>query len=76
MGPKDVIKQTLDTSDFILHKYVDDLSDADLRLRPVEGMHPIALQLGHLILAEQMFSRSGQAGSAPAFPMGSRRRTT
>ena len=43
MGPKDVIKQTLDMSDFILHKYLDDLSDADLRLRPVEGMHPIAL---------------------------------
>ena len=75
MGPKDVIKQTLDTSDFILNKYVDDLSDADLRLRPVEGMHPIAIQLGHLIVAEQMFNDMVKPGSAPSFRMGSRRRT-
>ena len=57
MGPKDVIKQTLDMSDFILNKYIDDLSDADLRVRPIEGMHPIALQLGHLIAGEQMFNK-------------------
>jgi hypothetical protein len=70
MGPKDVIKQTLDMSDFILHKYLDDLTDADFRLRPVEGMHPIALQLGHLIVAEQMFSNMIKPGSAPALPDG------
>ena len=70
MGPKDVIKQTLDMSDFIFHKYVDDLSDADLRLRPIEGMHPIALQLGHLIVAEQMFNDMIKPGSAPALPDG------
>ena len=73
MGPKDVIKNTLDTSNFILHKYLDDLTDADIRLRPVEGMHPIALQLGHLIVAEQMFNEMVKPGSAPAFPTGSRR---
>ena len=52
------------------NKYVDDLSDADLRLRPVEGMHPIALQLGHLIVAEQMFIDMIKPGSAPALPDG------
>ena len=76
MGPKDVIKQTLDMSDFIFHKYVDDLSDADLRIRPVEGMHPIALQLGHLILGEHMFNDMINPGSAPSFPKGSRKRMT
>ncbi len=70
MGPKDVIKQTLDMSDFILNKYVDDLSDADIRLRPVEGMHPIALQLGHLIVAEQMFNNMIKPGAAPELPDG------
>ena len=70
MGPKDVIKQTLDMSDFILNKYVNDLSDADIRLRPVEGMHPIALQLGHLIVAEQMFNNMVNPGSAPELPDG------
>ena len=57
-------------------KYLNDLSDADLRLRPVEGMHPIALQLGHLIIAEQMFNDMIKPGSAPAFPTGSRKRMT
>jgi hypothetical protein len=70
MGPKDVIKQALDMSDFILHKYVDDLTDADLLLRPVEGMHPIALQLGHLIAAEYRFNEMIKPGSAPSLPDG------
>ena len=76
MGPKDVIKQTLDTSDFIIKSYVNDLTDADLRLRPVEGMHPIALQLGHLIVAEQMFDDMVKPGSAPPCPTVSRKHTT
>ena len=40
MGPKDVIKQTLDMSDFILHKYMDDLSDADLPAAAGRGDAP------------------------------------
>ncbi len=70
MGPKDVIRNTLDISEFILKSYVKDLSDAELRLRPVEGMHPIALQLGHLIVAERMFNDMIKPGSAPALPDG------
>jgi uncharacterized damage-inducible protein DinB len=70
MGPKDAIKQTLDMSDMIMDKYLSDLSDADLRLRPVEGMHPIALQLGHLIVTEQTFNNMIKPGSASALPDG------
>ena len=33
MGPKDVIRKTLDMSDFIIKSYLSDLSDADLQLR-------------------------------------------
>ena len=33
MGPKDVIAKSLDMSDFIMNKYLDDLSDADLEDR-------------------------------------------
>ena len=65
MGPKDVIAKTLDMSDFIIKRYLDDLSDADLRLEPVEGMHPIALQLGHLIAAERMFVEYVSPGYRP-----------
>ena len=70
MGPKDVIRNTLDTSDFIIKAYVNDLSDEELRLVPVEGMHPIALQLGHLIYAEHMFKEWVEPGSAPPLPAG------
>ena len=70
MGPKDVIRSTLDMSDFIIKSYIKDLSDADFRLRPVEGMHPIALQLGHLIVAERMFKEWIKPGSAPPLPEG------
>jgi hypothetical protein len=70
MGPKDVIKQTLDMSDFILDKYLADLSDEDIRLRPIEGMHPIALQLGHLLAGEWMFVEMVNPGSSPPLPEG------
>jgi uncharacterized damage-inducible protein DinB len=70
MGPKDVIRSTLDMSDHCVKSYVKDLSDADLRLRPVEGMNPIALQLGHLIVAERMFMEWVKPGSAPPLPEG------
>ena len=35
MGPKDVILKNLEMSDVIIKKYLDDLSDADLRLEGV-----------------------------------------
>jgi DinB superfamily len=70
MGPKDVIRNTLDTSEFIIKAYVNDLSDEELRMVPVEGMHPIALQLGHLILAERIFKEWIEPGSSPPLPQG------
>jgi uncharacterized damage-inducible protein DinB len=70
MGPKDIIAKSMDMSDFILKKYLDDLSDADLRISPVEGMHTIALQLGHLIVAERMFIEYVSPGLSPELPAG------
>ena len=40
MGPKDVIRKTLDTSDFIIKTYVNDLSDADTAAGPGRGDAP------------------------------------
>jgi DinB superfamily len=70
MGPKDIINKTLDMSDFILKSYVGDLSNADLKLVPIEGMNPIALQLGHLISAERMFAEMIKPESSPPLPSG------
>ena len=70
MGPKDVILKNLEMSDMIIKKYLDDLSDADLTLEPVEGMHSIAVQLGHLIEGERMFIEYVSPGISPELPAG------
>jgi uncharacterized damage-inducible protein DinB len=70
MGPKDVILKNLEMSDLIIKKYLGDLSDADLRVQAVEGMHPIAVQLGHLIGAERMFIEYVSPGVSPELPAG------
>ena len=49
----EVVKNTIVMSDYIVNEYVGDLSDADLLVKPVEGMNPIAWQWGHLISSER-----------------------
>jgi DinB superfamily len=70
MGPKDVILKNLEMSDVIIKKYLDDLSDADLRLEGVPGMNSIALQLGHLISGERMMVEYVSPGISPELPAG------
>jgi hypothetical protein len=70
MHAKDVIRQTLHLSDLIVTSYVGDLADGDLLIRPVEGMNPIAWQLGHLIVSERMMVEGIQPGSCPPLPEG------
>jgi DinB superfamily len=70
MGPKDIIAKTLDTSDFILKKYMEDMSDADLKVQPFEGFNPIALQLGHLIASERSMVEMVKPGASPPLPAG------
>jgi hypothetical protein len=70
MGPKDVIRNTFGMSDRIMNSYLSDLSDDDLLISPIKGMHPIALQLGHLIGTENYFAELLAPGKAPALPAG------
>ncbi len=70
MQTKDAIAHTLNSSDMIVNAYISDLNDAELLVRPVEGMNHIAWQLGHLIGAERHFVELIQPGSSPALPEG------
>jgi hypothetical protein len=70
MTAKDAIRFNLDMSDMILEKYLGDLEDADLMLRPAEGMNHIAWQLGHLISSERMFVEGIKPGASPPLPDG------
>ena len=70
MTTKDALKRSIDVGDMILKMYIGDLSDDDLRVRPMEGMNPIAWQLGHLISTERSFVEAIQPGSCPPLPDG------
>ena len=52
MTGRDAILAALGSTQFLLTKYIEDLSDADLFVRPTAGANHIAWQLGHLIFAE------------------------
>jgi hypothetical protein len=52
MGPKDAIRTAIETSDFVITSYLQDLSDADLLTRPAPNANHTAWQLGHLINSE------------------------
>ncbi|MCH7812768.1 MAG: DinB family protein [Planctomycetes bacterium] len=69
MTTKEVIKNTIDTGQFILTTYLSDMADADLLVRPVPGANHAAWQLGHLVASEfDMMSKLGYR--MPALPDG------
>jgi len=70
MNAKEPCRQTLQVSDYFVDKYLEGLDDADLWVRPVEGMNPIAWQLGHLLSVERMIVETIKPGSCPPLPEG------
>lgn len=65
-----IIKQSLETTAFCANSYLEDLSDDDLLIRPVEGANHIAWQLGHLITSEHNLINMVCPGSLPDLPTG------
>lgn len=70
MNTQDAIRATLKTSSVVLTKYLDDLSDADLMLRPGVGCNHIAWQLGHLITSENQLLEAVAPGAGIELPAG------
>ncbi len=70
MNALDVIRQTNATSQMVVKAYLDDLSDADLMMRPATGCNHLAWQIGHLIAAECMMLNGLAPGTAPELPSG------
>ncbi len=70
MHAKDAIRQTLNLNESIVNRYLGDLDDADLLIRPVEGMNHIAWQLGHLICSERGMVEAIRPGTCPPLPGG------
>lgn len=70
LDPRELIRGTLAASDRLVNTYISDLDDAELLVRPLEGMNHIAWQLGHLILTERMVMEAIRPGSCPPVPEG------
>ena len=64
------ISESLDRGEFVVNRYLEDLDDTALLVRPIPGMNPIAWQLGHLISSERRMVESVKPGSSPALPEG------
>ena len=70
MNARQALKESMDSPTMIAKAYLEDLSDADLLIRPVEGANHIAWQLGHLISSEHNMIEMVCPGSMPALPDG------
>jgi len=71
MKAQDLLCGALSMSQHMLGMLLNDLSDADLLVRPVPGANHIAWQLGHLIVAEHGMVSGHLPGVAyPELPAG------
>ncbi len=71
MKAQDLLRGALTMSQHMLGMLLNDLSDADLLVRPVPGANHIAWQLGHLIVAEHRMVSGNLPGVAyPELPAG------
>src|SRR5438874_2334680 len=70
MTGHDAIRFAFKTARNLTHLLTEDLSDADLLVRPVPGANHIAWQLGHLISSEHKMIETAFPGSMPKLPAG------
>lgn len=70
MNAKDTMRRSIVSTDMIIDAYLNDLTDAELLVRPVPGANHIAWQLGHLINSEHQLIEAVMPGSMPPLPAG------
>jgi hypothetical protein len=67
---KQAIKFNLTNSDFLVERYLADLTPQELLTRPCCGANHIAWQIGHLIASERYLVDKVAPGKMPALPEG------
>jgi hypothetical protein len=70
MNAKEAIRISLGASQRLLPMYLDDLSDADILVRPVSTANHIAWQIGHVIASECRIGRQLPGSTYPELPAG------
>ncbi len=62
--------ELLGTSRFVMTQYLRGLTDQDILVRPVEGAHHAAWQLGHLVVSERRMVDGVRSGAGIELPAG------
>ena len=70
MNFKDSIRASLGIADFLVQKYLEDITPQEMLQRPAPDANHIAWQLGHLISAERRLVEAAVPGSMPPLPDG------
>ncbi|MEX2317731.1 MAG: DinB family protein [Pirellulales bacterium] len=76
MDFKDAVRASLGMSDFLVQRYLEDITPQELLTRPAPDANHIAWQLGHLIQSERHLIEAAVPGSMPALPAGFAERHT
>lgn len=70
MDSKEWIRYSLSSADFVVDAYLQDITPAEMFVRPVPGINHLAWQLGHLIGSERYLADRAAPGKVPALPAG------
>lgn len=70
MNANEAIKSALATAEMISMAYLDDLTDDEMMIRPIESCNHIKWQVGHLIASENKMINSCCPGTMPELPAG------
>ena len=70
MNANEAIKSALATAEMISMAYLEDLTDEEMMIRPIESCNHIKWQIGHLIASENKMINSCCPGTMPELPAG------
>ena len=70
MKAQEAIKAAAVVPNFLWKMYIEDLSEEDLLVRPVDGANHIKWQIGHLLVSQRSLVEAVCPGKMPALPEG------
>jgi hypothetical protein len=76
MDFKDAIRASLGMSDFLVNRYLEDITPQEMLVRPAGDANHIAWQIGHLIQSERHLVEAAVPNSMPPLPAGFAERHT
>jgi hypothetical protein len=76
MDFKDAVRTSLGMADFLVNRYLEDITREEMLTRPAPDANHIAWQIGHLIASEHHLVEAAVPGSMPQLPAGFKERHT